>query len=74
MGKSCKPIPVMILGVLLGRKSYPLRKYLFVLLIVAGVAMFMYKDGKVTTKDSDSLLGKKNLFIKYFKILIRCPI
>jgi UDP-galactose transporter B1 len=44
IGKSCKPIPVMILGVILGRKSYPLLKYLFVLLIVAGVALFMYKD------------------------------
>ncbi|KAF4522488.1 hypothetical protein B566_EDAN002573 [Ephemera danica] len=44
VGKSCKPIPVMILGVLLGRKVYPLRKYLFVLLIVTGVALFIYKD------------------------------
>jgi len=45
IGKSCKPIPVMILGVLVGRKRYPLLKYLFILMIVAGVAMFMYKDG-----------------------------
>lgn len=44
VGKSCKPIPVMILGVLIGRKVYPLRKYLFVLMIVVGVALFMYKD------------------------------
>lgn len=44
IGKSCKPIPVMILGVLIGRKSYPLLKYMFVLMIVAGVALFMYKD------------------------------
>jgi len=43
VGKSCKPIPVMLLGVALSRKRYPARKYLFVLLIVAGVAMFMYK-------------------------------
>jgi len=43
IGKSCKPIPVMILGVLLGGRSYSLRKYLFVLLIVLGVALFMYK-------------------------------
>lgn len=46
IGKSGKPIPVMILGVLLGRKSYPIQKYLFVLLVVIGVALFMYKDGK----------------------------
>eukprot|EP00095_Tigriopus_kingsejongensis_P010988 maker-scaffold281_size224178-snap-gene-1.21 protein:Tk10988 transcript:maker-scaffold281_size224178-snap-gene-1.21-mRNA-1 annotation:"hypothetical protein DAPPUDRAFT_304130" len=58
VGKSCKPIPVMILGVLLGRKRYPALKYLFVLLIVIGVAMFMYKDGKSTSSDSDgSLIG-----------------
>ena len=34
----------MVLGVLIGRKKYPLLKYLFILMIVAGVAMFMYKD------------------------------
>lgn len=43
VGKSCKPIPIMILGVLLGKKRYPSRKYLFVSLIVVGVALFMYK-------------------------------
>lgn len=43
VGKSCKPIPIMILGVLLGKKRHTLRKYLFVSLIVAGVALFMYK-------------------------------
>lgn len=43
VGKSCKPIPVMILGVLIGHKSYSLRKYIFVLLIVIGVALFMFK-------------------------------
>jgi len=51
LGKSCKPIPVMILGVLLAGKRYPHIKYFCVLLIVAGVAMFMYKDkpGSQTT-------------------------
>ncbi|KFD55620.1 hypothetical protein M513_03368 [Trichuris suis] len=46
LGKSCKPIPVMILGVLVARKRYPLAKYLFVLLIIAGVSLFLYKDSK----------------------------
>ena len=41
VGKSCKPIPVMILGVIIGRKSYALKKYLFVLLIVIG-GCFVY--------------------------------
>jgi len=58
VGKSCKPIPVMLLGVLIGRKKYPLLKYLFVMLIVIGVALFMYKDGKTTGKSEDvGLIG-----------------
>lgn len=40
----------MILGVLFGNKSYPLAKYLFILTVVFGVAMFMYKDKPITTK------------------------
>jgi len=48
VGKSCKPIPVMILGVLFGSKSYALAKYLFTLMIVVGVALFMYKDNVVS--------------------------
>lgn len=43
IAKAAKPIPVMILGVFIGRRSYPLRKYFFTLMIVAGVAIFMYK-------------------------------
>ncbi|XP_042238854.1 solute carrier family 35 member B1-like isoform X2 [Homarus americanus] len=46
VGKSCKPIPVMILGVILGRKSYTWKKYVFIFMIVVGVAMFIYKDPK----------------------------
>jgi drug/metabolite transporter (DMT)-like permease len=52
LGKSAKPIPVMILGVLLARKRYPLKKYLFVLMIVIGVALFLYKDRKTDADDS----------------------
>lgn len=44
VGKAAKPIPVMVLGVLLGRKSYPLKKYLFIVLIVIGVVLFMFKE------------------------------
>lgn len=40
----------MILGVLFGNKSYPMAKYLFILIVVVGVAMFMYKDKPVTAK------------------------
>ena len=45
IGKSAKPIPVLFFGVLIGHRKYPLVKYLIVLLIVAGVILFNYKDG-----------------------------
>lgn len=51
VGKSAKPIPVMILGVLIGRKTYTLQRYLCVLTIVLGVVLFMYKDGKTNTNN-----------------------
>lgn len=38
--KSCKPVPVMGFGVILG-KRYPLKKYVNVMIITAGVALFM---------------------------------
>ncbi|XP_077966482.1 solute carrier family 35 member B1-like isoform X2 [Styela clava] len=56
LGKSCKPIPVMILGVILAKKRYPLAKYFCVLMIVAGVASFMYKENNNKTT-SDSVFG-----------------
>lgn len=60
VGKSAKPIPVLILGVLIGRKSYPLKKYLFVSLIVFGIVLFMYKDQtkKVTGEASSMGIGE----------------
>ncbi|XP_063242493.1 solute carrier family 35 member B1 [Bacillus rossius redtenbacheri] len=52
VGKSCKPIPVMILGVLVGKKHYSMKKYLFVVMIVVGVALFIFKDGKAGGEES----------------------
>ncbi|KAK8396833.1 hypothetical protein O3P69_005065 [Scylla paramamosain] len=57
VGKSCKPIPVMVLGVVLGRKSYSWKKYVFVLMIVIGVALFIYKDSKAQSASSGDGLG-----------------
>lgn len=59
LGKSIKPVPVMILGVLLARKRYPFLKYICTLMIVAGVALFMYKDkgSKVEISDRQSIIG-----------------
>ncbi|GBP55734.1 Solute carrier family 35 member B1 homolog [Eumeta japonica] len=63
VGKAAKPIPVMILGVLLGRKTYAFKKYVFVLLIVIGVALFMYKDQGSKTGNSDQGFGIGELLL-----------
>lgn len=55
VGKAAKPIPVMVLGVLLSKKSYPLKKYVFVVLIVIGVVLFMFKDKAVAASGGAGL-------------------
>lgn len=40
LGKSCKSIPVMLVGIFLG-KSYSLKKYMSVIVLSAGVAVFL---------------------------------
>ena len=50
LGKSIKPVPVMLLGVLIARKRYRFIKYIGVLLIVIGIVMFMKKDGSKHSK------------------------
>lgn len=57
LGKSCKPIPVMILGVTILRKKYPMAKYLCVFLIVAGVALFLYKPNKGSNTSDEHTFG-----------------
>jgi UDP-galactose transporter B1 len=55
LAKSCKPIPVMIMGALMGKK-YPLRKYINVSLITVGVALFMGGgDSKHGGDDADKM-------------------
>ncbi|KAK5975716.1 hypothetical protein GCK32_006662 [Trichostrongylus colubriformis] len=46
LAKSCKPIPVLVFGVLFAGKKYSWRKYVFIFMIVVGVALFLYKDKK----------------------------
>jgi UDP-galactose transporter B1 len=53
LGKSCKPIPVMLLAVLFRKKRYPISKYIIVFLIVCGVALFLYKDSHHRSRGSE---------------------
>lgn len=52
----------MLLGVTLLRKKYPPAKYLCVLLIVAGVALFLYKPKKGAGSD-DHVFGYGELLL-----------
>lgn len=65
VGKSCKPIPVLVLGVLIGGKRYGLAKYLSILVVVLGVALFIYKDSKASSAQaaSQGLVGKGELLL-----------
>ncbi|KAG7256449.1 hypothetical protein CRUP_024529 [Coryphaenoides rupestris] len=49
-------VSMMILGVTILRKKYPLAKYLCVLLIVSGVALFLYKPNKAGGAAADDHL------------------
>lgn len=60
IGKTVKPIPVMLLGVLIGRKSYPIQRYLIVFTIVVGVILFMLEDRK---KKNENILDDDDTII-----------
>jgi len=59
LAKSCKPVPVMIMGALMGKK-YPFRKYVNVCLIVLGVGLFMGGGDTSSKKHSSSLSDEDN--------------
>ena len=68
LAKSCKPVPVMLMGTLMG-KRYDLRKYVNVVMIVIGVALFMGGGDNSKGEDdeekssSSQILGIILLFI-----------
>lgn len=47
----------MILGFLIARKKYTLRKVMFVLMIVAGVFLFIFEDNYTESDDENPFLG-----------------
>jgi len=70
IGKSVKPIPVMLIGVLLARKRYSLNKYIFVLLIVLGVVLFMYQPSSSNVKDKQVNEGVEAHTIGWGELLL----
>jgi hypothetical protein len=77
LGKSCKPIPVMVFGALFARRHYSLRKYLFTLMIVLGVALFFYESGKDQSKQEMKEIGfgeallVRHIFLRISKFFSR---
>eukprot|EP01099_Mayorella_cantabrigiensis_P006704 TRINITY_DN5699_c0_g1_i1.p1 TRINITY_DN5699_c0_g1~~TRINITY_DN5699_c0_g1_i1.p1 ORF type:complete len:326 (-),score=80.10 TRINITY_DN5699_c0_g1_i1:207-1064(-) len=57
LAKSCKPIPVMFMGVFILRRKYPLKKYFFVILISFGVALFSLANPKSKENTTTTLEG-----------------
>jgi len=58
LGKSCKPVAVMAVCLLLRQKSYSLQKYLCVLTIVAGVVVFLYNPKKAGSEGVSIGIGE----------------
>ncbi len=57
LGKSCKMVPVMAGGIVLGGKRYSAFEYAQVLLITAGVTVFNFGGKKKKSGKADSPLG-----------------
>jgi UDP-galactose transporter B1 len=57
LGKSCKMVPVMAGGIVLGGKSYSMFEYFQVFLITAGVVVFNLMGKKKKAGGGDSLYG-----------------
>jgi UDP-galactose transporter B1 len=57
LAKSCKLLPVMFLHITLFRKSYPLYKYLVVLAVTSGVAVFTLHAGSGKSKPSKAAIN-----------------
>ena len=48
LGKSCKPLSVLLVGALVWRRSFPAVKYFAVLLMTAGISLFMLQKARNT--------------------------
>ncbi|KAI0557361.1 UAA transporter [Gracilaria domingensis] len=66
LGKSCKMIPVMLMGIIIRRHRYSLREYICVALISIGVALFSWNSKKAAHARPTSALGLLLLFASLF--------
>lgn len=54
VGKSCKPIPVMVMSHFLFGRKEPLKKWLSVLIVCIGISVFIMKPGKTADTTVDA--------------------
>jgi solute carrier family 35 (UDP-galactose transporter), member B1 len=50
LGKSCKPVFVIVMHFFVLKKRYSMAKYLIVLLVASGIVLFVYNPNKAATK------------------------
>jgi len=60
LAKSCKLLPIMFLQITIFQKRYPLYKYLVVLAVTAGVAVFTLHASSSSKKSSKPKLGNSS--------------
>ncbi|KIO06020.1 hypothetical protein M404DRAFT_999249 [Pisolithus tinctorius Marx 270] len=53
LGKSCKLVPVMLMNVLLYRRRFAPHKYLVVMMVTAGISVFMFFGNEKPSKGSN---------------------
>jgi UDP-galactose transporter B1 len=70
LGKSIKPVPVMIFGVLIARKRYHYLKYVGILMVVLGVVLFMMKDKKSKQPMDDPLPNHPYALLGFGEVLL----
>jgi solute carrier family 35 (UDP-galactose transporter), member B1 len=51
--KSCKPIPVILMNVLIGKRSYSLKKYTTIFFICLGTVIFMFYSSNSNSKKTE---------------------
>ena len=68
--KSSKPVPVMLVGIFLYHKSYPWYKYVSVLLLCGGIALFSFFSKSSSSSSSSSSHHETDLWTQCLGILL----
>jgi adenosine 3'-phospho 5'-phosphosulfate transporter B2 len=65
LSKSCKIIPVMIVGIFVNRKSYPVIEYIEAMLITSGVSIFTLSENGSHDEDRNNTMWGIALLLLY---------